>query len=450
MDTRSFFTQMIREQKQGKAKGIYSVCSYNRYVVEAALKQAAEDNSPVLIESTCNQVNQYGGYTGMNPREFKRYIVSIAENMGFPEERIIIGGDHLGPFPFRDEDSNTAMQKARQMIEDYVNAGFTKIHLDSSPRLADDPGEGTAPLDPDIIAERCAELCSTAESAFQEQKKKNKDADAPVYVIGTDVPTPGGSDEVEEGVKITDVSEFNKTVAATKELFSSHNLHQAWDRVVAVVVQPGVEHGDHTIVEYDRNKAKDLTASLKEYPHIVFEGHTTDNQTISGLKQMVEDGIAILKVGPSLTFAAREAVFMLEYTEKELHQVKKFDSLSHFMHTLDKAMLKNPIHWEKHYRGGENYRKFSRKYSFFDRARYYWVDEQVKASLSRLISNLRSVNIPLTLISQFMPMQYRKVRNGGLAKDPEELIRDRIRDVIKEYVYAAGQRSRVGIFPFIK
>jgi D-tagatose-1,6-bisphosphate aldolase subunit GatZ/KbaZ len=441
METKQFFKQMIQKQKQGKAKGIYSVCSYNNYVVEATLQQAMEDESPVLIESTCNQVNQYGGYTGMKPHDFKEYILSISKRMGFPEERIIIGGDHLGPFPFRNEDSLKAMQKARQMLKEYVIAGFAKIHLDSSPRLADDPVESSASLDPGIIAERCADLCRVAEIAFEEQKNKNKDASAPVYVIGTDVPTPGGSDEVEEGVNITKVSEFKKTVAITRDLFFRHNLQDAWDRVVAVVVQPGVEHGDHTIIEYDRKKAQGLTAALKEYPDLVFEGHTTDNQTTSGLKEMVEDGIAILKVGPSLTFALREAVFMLEYIEKELHQIKRFENLSNFIQTLDNVMLKNPRHWEKHYGGSENYQKFSRKYSFFDRARYYWVDEEVKESLSRLITNLRSVDIPLTLISQFMPMQYRKVRNVGLSKDPEELIRDRIRDVIKEYSYAVGERS---------
>ena len=64
-----------------------------------------------------------------------------------------------------------------------------------------------------------------------------------------------------------------------------------------MVVQPGVEHGDHTILEYDRARAAHLARAIRDLPRLVFEGHTTDYQTPQALTQMVEDGIAILKVG---------------------------------------------------------------------------------------------------------------------------------------------------------
>ena len=86
---------VVAAQKQGKPRGILSICSYNRYVIRSAIQQALEDDSVVLIESTCNQVNQFGGYTGMTPMDFREVVFHIAGSMGFPLDGVILGGDHL-------------------------------------------------------------------------------------------------------------------------------------------------------------------------------------------------------------------------------------------------------------------------------------------------------------------------------------------------------------------
>ena len=46
--------KIVELQKQGKNVGIYSVCSANGYVIEAAFKRGLSDGSCVLIESTAN------------------------------------------------------------------------------------------------------------------------------------------------------------------------------------------------------------------------------------------------------------------------------------------------------------------------------------------------------------------------------------------------------------
>jgi len=433
MKERNYIKDIVRSQKEGKPRGIYSVCSYNKYVLEATFQEALENRSTVLIESTCNQVNQYGGYTRMTPNSFRSYVFSIANSYSFPEDKIILGGDHLGPFPFREELSDIAMGRACEMVKQYVLAGYDKIHLDTSMSLKGDP----IPLSPDIAAARCADLCYVAEEAFKKLKENGKRRTPPLYVIGTEVPAPGGSDEVEHGIVITKVSDLEETISITKKYFYEKNLQNAWERVIAVVVQPGVEHGDHTIVEYNRDKAKELTFAIKRYQNIVFEGHTTDFQTKRALREMVEDGIAILKVGPSLTYAVREAVFMLNYIEEELLKNNKDVTLSHFIEIFDEAMRNNPKYWNKYYTGDEETIRFKRKYSFFDRARYYWVDGKVKDALNTLIKNLRSVDLPFSIISQFLPRQYKKIREGTLDKDPESLIRGRVMDVLKNYSYAS-------------
>jgi D-tagatose-1,6-bisphosphate aldolase subunit GatZ/KbaZ len=425
---------IIALQKGGYPRGIYSICSINRRVIEAAIEQARADEGLLLIESTCNQVNQFGGYSGLTPLDFRAHVEAVAAARDFPFARVILGGDHLGPFPFRLEKAAEAMEKACGMVRGYVQAGFAKIHLDPSMRLGGDPGASGAALDSRIVAERCAELCFAAEDA----RGASGSRAAPLYVIGSDVPTPGGSPEAVSGVHITTAEELERTIDRIRTSFLDKGLRAAWERVIAVVVQPGVEHGDHTIIEYDRAKAAELSRVIRRHPRLVFEGHTTDYQTPRALAEMVEDGIAILKVGPSLTGALREAVFLLARIEEELLAVRASRETSGIVGVLDAAMRANPVHWKGHYTGDESQIAFSRKYSLLDRIRYYWNVPEVETSLRRLIDNLRALSIPGSLLGQFLPAQYTRVREGRLASDPECIIRDRIRDVLGPYSRAVG------------
>ena len=432
--------RIVELQKQGKNVGIYSVCSANGYVIEAALKRGLSDNSCVLIESTANQCDQNGGYTGMKPADFKKYVLDIAEKNGFDQNRIFLGGDHLGPLTFAYKDEPEAMADAEELIRHYVSAGFTKIHIDTSMKVnSDDPD---VRLSDEIIAGRGARLAQVAENTYRQLAEKDPDAIPPVYIIGSEVPIPGGAVGSEDnGVQVTKVEDFKNTVAAFKNAFQNAGLGQdVWERVIAVVVQPGVEEKDSGCTEYDREKAKDLMASIKEFPGLVFEGHSTDYQTKIKLRELVEDGVGILKVGPGLTFAMREAMFALENIEKELLFGTNTEP-SKFAETLDAEMLKNDKNRRKHYQGTELELRLKRKYSFSDRCRYYMPVPEVEKAADRLLSNLRTTGIPLNLLSQFMPIQYTKVREGLLENDPVALIEDRITNTIDEYLYATHQRE---------
>jgi D-tagatose-1,6-bisphosphate aldolase subunit GatZ/KbaZ len=441
MSEKHFLHGIVTAQKRGEARGIYSVCSANGYVVEAAILQGIEDGSAVLIEATCNQVNQFGGYTGYKPADFNRFVRERALALGLPEGRLILGGDHLGPYPFRGERYRDAMAKTIDMVRSYVLAGSVKLHIDASYRTADDGGGPDAPLSPSVIAERCGVLCRSAEEAFEEYAAGKPGARAPVYVIGTEVPAPGGSSTLEPDDRITKVADFEETVELAEKAFGREGIGKAWDRVVAAVVEPGVEHGDQTVLEYDRGRTGELSAAIAGHETLVFEAHTTDYQTAPALKRMVEDGFAILKTGQSMTAAAREAAFMLARVEEELFGGRRGFPLSNFVQTLDRAMVDNPRHWQGHYPDSGS--EFQRKYSLFDRQRYYWTDDRVTASLRVLIENLRSVEIPLALVSQYMPEQYKKIRVRLLENDPEAMIRDRVMDHMREYSYAVGNRKAI-------
>ena len=147
---------------------------------------------------------------------------------------------------------------------------------------------------------------------------------------------------------MTKVEDFKNTVAAFEKAFAKEGLDKdVWERVIGVVVQPGVEEKDSGCTEYDREKAKDLMAAIKDFPTLVFEGHSTDYQTKIKLRELVEDGVGILKVGPGLTFAMREAMFALENIEKELIYGTDTEP-SKFAEVLDAEMLKNDKNWKKH------------------------------------------------------------------------------------------------------
>jgi D-tagatose-1,6-bisphosphate aldolase subunit GatZ/KbaZ len=433
----SHLLDVVLSNRSGARAGICSICSANRYVLEAAMIDARERGGTVCIESTSNQVNQYGGYSGMQAGDFVAFVREIAGGAGLPVERVLLGGDHLGPNPWAHEPAQSAMKKACELVRSYVLAGYAKIHLDASMRCADDPDPEGGQLAAETVTRRAAELCRAAEEA---QAEMPAGSTSPLYIIGTDVPPPGGERE-ESRIWTTSVEDLDRTVTLTREAFHDAGLHAAWNRVAAVVVQPGVEFGDSTVFDYVREKARPLSARIKEYDGLVFEAHSTDYQTPAALKQMVEDHFAILKVGPWLTFTVREAVFALESIEVEWLGHGKGVRLSGLREALERAMLAEPRHWIRYYRGDEAALRFARAYSLSDRSRYYWPHPEVQDSLRRLIANLSEHPVPLSLLSQFMPAQYEGVREGRLAAKPADLVRDRLAHVLSIYAEACGNPS---------
>jgi D-tagatose-1,6-bisphosphate aldolase subunit GatZ/KbaZ len=407
-------------------EGIYSVCSAHPWVLEAAIEQALEEGSQILIEATSNQVNHHGGYTGMQPQDFRKLVLDIAKRTGLDESRIILGGDHLGPNPWQKRPATEAMAEAERMVQAYVRAGFEKIHLDASMACADDPH----PLPGETVAKRAAILCAAAEKVAGERK--------PVYVIGTEVPVPGGATESLTGLTPTTREDAAETLAVHRRIFEESGLADAWPRVIAVVVQPGVEFNHDSVVGYEPERAAQLAALLDETKGLVFEAHSTDYQRPEAYRALVHDGFAILKVGPALTFAMREALEALSLIEVELVAAEKRSDL---MNVMEQVMLKDPHNWEHHYVGNKHAQSLLRRYSYSDRMRYYWNDPQAKKAVDTLILNLRQIRIPETMLSTFLPDEYRAVRAGVLQPDPESLVKHRIRQVLQVYAEACKPQA---------
>ncbi|MGI6722066.1 MAG: class II D-tagatose-bisphosphate aldolase non-catalytic subunit [Anaerovoracaceae bacterium] len=431
--------EMVTKRQLGIHSGIPDFCSADKLVIEAILEQALRFDDYAVIEATSNQVNQFGGYKKMKSEDFREYVYRIADRIGFSRDKVILGGDHLGPLPWADRPAAEAMENAKELVRQCVLAGYKKVHLDTSMMLGDD--DRSVRLPNETIAERGAVLYKVADDAFKELKKKDPDAVHPVYVIGSEVPIPGGSQEEEDTVKVTDPEDFEATLLAYKKKFNELGMDDAWEHIIAVVVQPGVEFGNEDIHKYDRVDARKLCQKLKEYPDIVFEGHSTDYQPPELLKQMVEDGIAILKVGPALTYALREALFALSMIEKELIPEKQ---RANYIETVEKVMTEDPKEWEKYYYGDERQLKIQRKYSFSDRSRYYTSLPEVVDSMNRLFANLDSIEIPVMMIHQYLPLQYPKVRDGALEPKARELAKDNVKILVEDYNYAVKFNYMIG------
>ncbi|HEU5336735.1 MAG TPA: class II D-tagatose-bisphosphate aldolase, non-catalytic subunit [Terriglobales bacterium] len=426
------FTSIIEENRRGEPVGTYAICSAHPWVLDCAFRQAGEDGSLLHIESTSSQVNQFGGYSGLTPRQFAQQVRSAAAEAGVPPQEILLGADHLGPYPWRGEPAATAMAKGCDSARECVLAGYEKIHLDASMACAGDPN----PLPPETIAERAAALCLAAENASRELPTGSP---SPVYVIGTEVPIPGGEVGPGQPPAPTSAEDVSQTLELFERAFRRANLAAAWERVIALVVQPGVEFGDNLVWDYDARRARALSAALPTRPAIVYEAHSTDYQKPDALARMVTDHFAILKVGPALTFAFREAVFALSAIERELLAWRGGMRLSRVREELDAAMLRNPIYWRPYYPGSAEEQRLARAFSLSDRCRYYWHETAVQEELRRLLANLAGESLPMGLLSQYLPSEYEAVRQGRLPAEPGALIRHHIRAILA--VYAGACRA---------
>jgi D-tagatose-1,6-bisphosphate aldolase subunit GatZ/KbaZ len=424
--------EIIRRNRRGEKVGAYAVCSAHPSVIATAVQQAVEDESVLHVESTSSQVNQLGGYTGQTPVQFAEFVHAAARHAGLPRDRVLLGGDHLGPYPWRDQPWSVAMRHACELVRACILAGYNKIHLDASMACADDSKGGP---DERTVAQRAAILCHAAETAF---KDLPPDSFPLLYVIGTEVPAPGGESLAGAAPDVSPADQIQHTLDLFRTAFAEQNVTSAWDRVIGMVVQPGVEFGENVIFDYDRQKAMALSSALPQHPALVYEAHSTDYQKPTALAEMVEDHFAILKVGPWLTFAFREAVFALSVIEREWLGHRSGVRLSQVREALDAAMLRNPSYWRSYYRGSEDEMRLSRIYSYSDRCRYYWGEATVQQELAQLFANLRDSAPPPALVSQYLPLQYEAIRAGVLQGGAEEIIQEHIRNVLRVYATACG------------
>jgi D-tagatose-bisphosphate aldolase class II non-catalytic subunit len=406
---------IIAENRAGKSSGITSWCTAHPDTLRAILRAHHNVEGPILIEATCNQVNHQGGYTGMTPQMFRQFVEQLASDAGIDAARIILGGDHLGPNPWKHIPAAEALVEARHMVRAYVDAGFTKIHLDASMACVDDSN-----LHEQEMATRAATLCAVAESVKHQPVN---------YVIGTEVPIPGGETEQLETLAVTSPEAVRRTYALHEAAFKKAGLADAFSRAIALVVQPGVDFGNSQVFAFDPEKAARLTGMVETLPQMVFEAHSTDYQTPESLAGLLHGHFAIMKVGPELTFAYREAVFAMAAIEDHL----AVDQRSAMISVVNDVMNSNDRHWRAYIPKGSD-EPVLKLFGLSDRVRYYWPDSKIAAAVSRLQANINHHQVPSGLV-----MQYAGALEPGTDPLSTRIINHKLGAVVRKYLTACGQ-----------
>ena len=412
--------ELIARNRAGSGEAVPSVCTTQPQALAAALLLAREQGALLLIEATSNQVNQFGGYTGMTPADFTRRLQALAADLGLGAHQVVLGGDHLGPQVWRREGAQAAMGAACEMVRGYVQAGFRKIHLDCSEPCADDP----RPLPQAVCAERAAELAAACEAAAADPRTL-------AYVIGTEVPRPGGALAEEEPLRPTRAQDAEEVIELHRAAFK-RIAPAAWDRVVALVVQPGVEFSPQHVIHYDPAAVGSLESALRTHAQMCFEAHSTDYQRPEALAAIAAKHFAILKVGPALTDAYRSALYRLDELPAGAHPGGR----GALQQTLEQLMTSDERHWREHYRGSPQELRRLRHHSYADRIRYYWPQPAAQQAVRALYARIDDGEWPEYLLRDFFAPSVLeraaglRVAAGGLSRS---LVLASIQDVLLPY-----------------
>lgn len=372
-------SEVIARNRAGGGEAVPSVCTTQPEALNAALLLAREQGALVLIEATSNQVNQFGGYTGMTPVDFKSRLDATAARLDIDPQQVVLGGDHLGPQVWRRQGATAAMRAAGDMVRAYVQAGFRKIHLDCSEACTGDP----YPLPQALCAERAAQLAAECEAAAP-------DPSSLAYVIGTEVPRPGGALGEEEVLRPTRPEDAREVIEVHREAFA-RLAPAAWERVVALVVQPGVEFSPQHVTHYDPTRVGALETALQGQPQMCFEAHSTDYQRPGALASIAAKHFAILKVGPGLTDAFRSALYRLDGLVADGEPTGGPGALAR---TLEQLMVGDDRHWREHYRGSAQEMSRLRHHSYADRIRYYWPQPAAQQGVTALYARIDAAGWP--------------------------------------------------------
>ena len=221
----------MKINKAIKNKALPSFCTSNIEVIKTILFFCNIKKLPCLIECTSNQVNQNGGYTNKTPKMFIKEILNISKKTKFDSKKLYLGGDHLGPLPWKKENTKTAIKNSISLINQFLKYNFCKIHIDTSIKCRDDKY-----INSEIIFNRTNKILND----FNIKKKiKNK-----FLVIGTEVPLSGSGDN--NKIVKTSKKQIVSEVTKFKEILKKLNLKS---NLFGLVIEPGMKYKHFSITK---------------------------------------------------------------------------------------------------------------------------------------------------------------------------------------------------------
>ena len=349
-----------------KKKALPSFCSSNSTVLNTLIKFCKLHNLPILIESTSNQVNQFGGYSNKTPNVFIKTVKQIARKENFNLKKLFFGGDHLGPLPWKNYNSQIAMQNSLKLVKSYLKAGYNKIHLDTSIKCLDDKK-----INNQLVYNRTSFI-------FKKLNLK-KYISKIFFVFGTEVPLSGGNDT--NIISQTSINQIKSEFLSFKKLLGIKKLK------FAMVIEPGMKFMHNNIKKPNLiNFVQKKKFSKKN--NFMYEAHSSDFQSLNTLKNLVKNNFKFLKVGPELTYNLTKSFLYMEKIEIKLIKKKSLFSKILFQH-----MNKNNTFWISYFKKKKKTTFKEIIKSKFDRTRYYLENKKILTSINLLKKNIDKQNM---------------------------------------------------------
>lgn len=396
MHIKSMIERMIElREEQNLALCLLAVCPNSDAVLEAAVKAAGRNHTPMLFAATLNQVDLDGGYTGWKPADFVARLDAYAQKYEVDRTNLMPCLDHGGPWL---KDIHTlnrlsyeqTLAAVKESITAMLEAGYNLLHIDPT---VDRTLKGPIPVE--LVVERSLDLIAHAES---ERQRLNL---PPVsYEVGTE--------EVHGG--LVDLSSFKRFLKLLYAGLEARGLQQA--APAFVVAQVGTDL--HT-TSFDREAAERLYEIVAPYGALV-KGHYTD--WVENPAEYSVAGMGGANVGPEFTAEEFDALRTLDAREKDLLRIKPDLKPARFFEVLTEAVDRSN-RWKKWLQPDEPGKALTeltperQEWMLKTSARYVWASEEVVAARRHLYANLRAV----------MP-------------DPHQIVVERIVSAIERYIVA--------------
>ncbi len=383
---------------------LLAVCPNSEAVLEAAVRAAARNNSPMLFAATLNQVDRDGGYTGWTPAAFVGQMQHYAAAYDCHDSLypcLDHGGQWLKDSHTRDRLSfEQTTTEVKASITAMLQAGYHLLHIDPTVDRT-----MTGPLPVPVVVERCLDLIQHAEA-----ERERLDLPPVSYEVGTE--------EVHGG--LVDLDSFRQFLAALREGLERRALAHAWPAFV--VAQVGTDL--HTTT-FDRDAARALFDIVAPYGSLI-KGHYSDG--VQNPDDYPLSGMGGANVGPEFTAVEFEALRALARREADLCRSDSAIQPSGIMEALAGAVDESN-RWQKWLQPHEQGRALAaltperHTWMLQTCSRYIWTAPAVATARERLYANLRPV-----------------------WPDPHGLVVDRITAAIEAYIVSFHLLNARGYF----
>ncbi len=367
--------RMIELRAEERARlTLLAACPNSAAVLEAAVKVAARNHTPMLFAATLNQVDRDGGYTGWTPATFVREMRTCGEKYAC-DSPLYPCLDHGGPWL---KDKHTAqhlslaetMRELKQTLTACLEAGYSLLHLDPTVDRELAPGQSIAI---ETVLERTVELVAHCEA------ERRRLGLGPVsYEVGTE--------EVHGG--LVDFDNFCAFVHGLRRELEARGLAEAWP--CFIVGKVGTDLGNPVFDPAAASRLFDIVAPLGS----LVKGHYTD--WVANPEAYPATGMGGANVGPEFTTEEYLALEELATREADMLRGQSGNGRSHIMEALEAAVVASN-RWQKWLRPEEQGSAFGdlsaerRAWLVQTGARYIWTDPRVVEARRRLYDNLAQV-----------------------------------------------------------